>query len=424
MFVHRVNEQALVLVAVSQGDPADGDGDAPGFGAGTEEPATATSAHPFRVNFALSSVEPPRIGFYLWMRTDSSGLLTGSCPDSVSLPLEWSDLRSRSLILFWFGPSRTRSTYGCGRTGTLPGGGGTSPHGSGKCISHAPCYSMRRSSAMQSRVQGPAGGPDVLIEHAGRRIWVEAVSATDGEAGKPDSVTQPELGKASTVPDEKIILRYRSAIGAKHVKHADYLSSGIVSPDDPYIIAVNGYAISYRWADGEMPRILKAVFPLGHLQFLIDRNTRKLTGSQHQFRPNICKLSGAAVSTDLFTGRHCGGISAVLHSYANACMTAQPLAGTDFLLIHNPLAANPLPRKLIRSRREYTATPDEDGYSLEYDETDELARCYEARDGVAEDAGVGFGRCCSRAELQQDWPHREAERVGRDRNAAHRAGPA
>lgn len=289
------------------------------------------------------------------------------------------------------------------------------------------CALLQHAQKQRYAVSCPrssAGGPDVLIEHAGRRIWVEAVSATDGEAGKPDSVTQPELGKASTVPDEKIILRYRSAIGAKHVKHADYLSSGIVSPDDPYIIAVNGYAISYRWADGEMPRILKAVFPLGHLQFLIDRSTRKLTGSQHQFRPNICKLSGAAVSTDLFTGRHCGGISAVLHSYANACMTAQPLAGTDFLLIHNPLAANPLPRKLIRSRREYTATPDEDGYSLEYDETDKSARCYEARDGVAEDAGVGFGRCCSRAESQQDWPHREAERVGRDRNAAHRAGPA
>ena len=235
------------------------------------------------------------------------------------------------------------------------------------------CALLQRAQQQGYTVSCPKPGPDVLIEHEGRRIWVEAVIATDGEAGKPDSVTPPELGKASTVPDEKIILRYRSAIGAKHLKHAGYLSNRIVSRDDPYIIAVNGYALSYRWADAEMPRILKAVFPLGQLQFLFDRDTRKLTGSQHQFRPNIDKLSGAEVSTNLFASEQCNGISAVLHSYSNACMTAQPLGEADFLVIHNPLAANPLPRKLIRSRREYTATPVEDGYILECIETDEAA---------------------------------------------------
>jgi type I restriction enzyme S subunit len=214
------------------------------------------------------------------------------------------------------------------------------------------------------------GGPDVLIEHAGRRIWIEAVTATDGEAGKPDSITPPELGKASTVPDDKIILRYRSAIRAKHIKHADYLSNGIVSPVDPYIIAVNGYALSYGWADAEIPRILKAVFPLGQLEFTFDRDTRTLTGARHQFRSAIYKRSGADVSTDLFMNREYNCVSAVLHSCANACMTAGPLGGADFLLIHNPLAANSLPRKIIRSRREYTAMPDKDGYLLEYVETD------------------------------------------------------
>jgi len=218
-------------------------------------------------------------------------------------------------------------------------------------------------------VSCPKPGPDVLIERKGQRIWIEAVTATDGEAGRPDSICPPVLGSASTVPDEKIILRYRSAIDAKHRKHQEYLSKGTVSSDDPYIVAVNGYALSYRWADAEMPRILKAVFPLGALQFLFDRNTRKLTGSQHQFRPNIYKGSGAEVSTELFVNEQCSGISAVMHSYANACMTAQPL-GVDFLLIHNPLAAKPVPLRLLRSTREYSATSVEDGYVLECQETE------------------------------------------------------
>jgi type I restriction enzyme S subunit len=204
-------------------------------------------------------------------------------------------------------------------------------------------------------------GPDILIEHEGRRIWIEAVTVTDGEPGKADSICPTG---DSTVPDEKIILRYRSALDAKHRKLQDYLSKGIVKTEDSYIVAVNGYALSYRWADAEMPRILKAVFPLGALQFVLNRGTKAFTGSRHQFRPSITKGSGAGVSTELFVNDQCSGVSAVMHSYANACMTAQPL-GVDFILVHNPLAANPVPHRLIRSTREYFATPIEDGYTLE-----------------------------------------------------------
>jgi hypothetical protein len=207
-------------------------------------------------------------------------------------------------------------------------------------------------------------GPDILIEHEGRRIWIEAVVVTDGEPGKPDSISPPALVRAPTAPDEKIILRYRTAIDEKHRKLQSYLSKGIVSAEDSYIVAVNGYALSYRWEDAEMPRILKAVFPLGALQFLFDRDTGRLTGSRHQFRPNIYKGSGAGVSTEVFVNDHYDGISGVMHSYANACMTARPL-GVDFLLIHNPRAANRVPHKLIRSTREYFATPVDGGYTLE-----------------------------------------------------------
>jgi hypothetical protein len=116
-----------------------------------------------------------------------------------------------------------------------------------------------------------AGGPDIRIEHSGQCIWVEAVTATDGDSDKPDSIITPTLGKVYDVPDERIILRYMTAIEQKYHKYREHRQNGIVNKGDSYIIAVNGYPLSYRWSDAEMLRILKAVFPIGALQFVFDR---------------------------------------------------------------------------------------------------------------------------------------------------------
>ena len=148
----------------------------------------------------------------------------------------------------------------------------------------------------------------------------------------------------------------------KNQKYIDYRAKGIVLGKDAYIIALNGFPLSYRWADAEMPRVLKAVFPLGHLEVVFDRASTKIVETRHQFRADIPKGTGSPVSTQTFLSNDYIGISAVMHSYANACM-ALPL-GIDFLLAHNPRAACPVPLGLIPVAREYTATPHEGGYLL------------------------------------------------------------
>jgi hypothetical protein len=50
-----------------------------------------------------------------------------------------------------------------------------------------------------------AGGPDILVERDGLRIGIEAVTVSDGDPTKADSVIRPELSRGYTVPDEKII---------------------------------------------------------------------------------------------------------------------------------------------------------------------------------------------------------------------------
>ena len=141
----------------------------------------------------------------------------------------------------------------------------------------------------------PKPGPDIRLEHEGRVIWIEAVVATDGTPGRADSITAPELNVVSTVPDEKIILRYTNALTEKNKKYLCYLSNGIIKKDDAFIVAVNGSPLSYRWADAEMPRILKAVFPIGPLAIAIREG--KAESVQHLHRPLIVKEGGQSVST-------------------------------------------------------------------------------------------------------------------------------
>jgi hypothetical protein len=119
-------------------------------------------------------------------------------------------------------------------------------------------------------------GPDIVLSLNGHRVWIEAVTVTNGDPEKPDSVIEPNPDPKSTFPEQKIILRYTNAITKKHKQYLKYRENGIVADGDAYIVAVNDFPLSYQWADAEMPRVLKAVFPIGALEFLFDKETSKI----------------------------------------------------------------------------------------------------------------------------------------------------
>jgi hypothetical protein len=205
----------------------------------------------------------------------------------------------------------------------------------------------------------PKPGPDIVIEHEGRRIWIEAVTATPGDPGKPDSL-QPHIdGQMSRVPADKIVLRYSNAIATKHSKYCEYLAEGVVSETDSWVIAVNGWPLDYSWATGEMPRFLKALYPLGALGYAIDPSTRELVDRKHQYRPVIRKTNQSPVSTEIFVKDEYRALSAVLHSHAHAFMD-QPL-GSDFEIAHHPLAQRPVSTGWLPSHREWKAAAKGDG---------------------------------------------------------------
>jgi type I restriction enzyme S subunit len=176
------------------------------------------------------------------------------------------------------------------------------------------------------------------------------------------------LGVATRVPDQEIVLRYRSAISEKFDnKYQRYLTTGAVSSSDPYLIAINSCKIDADIAPSDPPRILQAVLPLGDRQITLDKVTMAVIHISFEYRPVIARSGGAEVSTDLFFDDAYANLSGIIFSRAGVGELPKDLGG-DFILVHNPKAENPVPPRFFKLGREYTIQRDGDRYSLTFED--------------------------------------------------------
>jgi hypothetical protein len=223
------------------------------------------------------------------------------------------------------------------------------------------------------------GCPDVLLELNGNRIWIEAVVLTNGEEGRPDSLVEPRIptivtgdrantpqgtdlsigSESGRIPEERIVLRYTTAIREKYIKYLRYLRKGIVRKDDAYLVAVNKSGLAYRWASAaiDLPRFIKALYPIGELELLIDRDARRIVDTQHRPRFSITKANKSAVPVQAFVDRRWRGLSAVLCSDVDVGWSKLPL-GADLQIAYNPLCRRPITRGVIPVAREWWAKLD------------------------------------------------------------------
>lgn len=204
-------------------------------------------------------------------------------------------------------------------------------------------------------IHAPKPGPDFGFRLDGRQIWLEAVAATPGEPGRPDSIPPLDLrvgmARAEYVPQDKIVLRCTSAISAKFpTQYRRHVEAGIVGPEDCYVVAVNHSEV-YHYAEmGEPPYILRAVLGLGSHFVTVDRDTGELTGQGVQYRGSIPKATGASVETRLFLSSESAPVSAVIGSVMSIGTPVhlrQHRMGQDFRLVYNPFATNALPTGLL-----------------------------------------------------------------------------
>jgi hypothetical protein len=191
-------------------------------------------------------------------------------------------------------------------------------------------------------------GPDLLLRTP--RAWVEAATVSAGEG--PDAVPEDEIGVARSVPDDQIILRLTQAITQKRARYTHYLQRGWVAATDPFLVAVNSGTVPSGKAELPLPRIVRAVFPFGHMTLRVDTTSLEVTDSFYQHRPLISKTSGATVSTAMFEDPEFAGVSACIYSTSDAFNSPRSLS-RSLVLVHNPLATAPFPRGALVNVREY-----------------------------------------------------------------------
>lgn len=225
---------------------------------------------------------------------------------------------------------------------------------------HAVVWEMYLTAALLDRghnvMQRPAkrmrdGGPDIQVGNV--EAWVEAVIATPGVG--PDAV--PELdtdpsSPAREVPDRELLLRITNAIDEKWRKYLGYRKADKVRADEPFVIAINGANLPTGLLESSPPRIARAVFGIGSLVVSFDRETLRPVGEHYAAMPSIAKASGNSVGTIHFRDATFAGISAVIWGHASVWYRPDFL-GRDLILVHNPYAANPLPRGWFREGVEY-----------------------------------------------------------------------
>jgi hypothetical protein len=207
-------------------------------------------------------------------------------------------------------------------------------------------------------------GPDILIIQDARRIWVEAVAPTQGAPDSKDRVPDFEINAVRDYPETQILLRYRSAIQEKRDKYAKYLQDRIVLANDACVVAINSAKIPVAFLGTTVPDILKALFPVGHLQVHIRKSDLKAVGTDYQYRPTIQKSSRRDVDTDIFLNPAYAFISAVLFS-TTSIDNPPAKVGEELVLVHNPLATAPLPDGWLGLGVEYKARINEDEVVIE-----------------------------------------------------------
>lgn len=206
---------------------------------------------------------------------------------------------------------------------------------------------LRRDFAIKSYDEGP----DILLDMGDHRIWIEAVCATGGELGLPDSVPKMTLGRMASVPVREYVLRIRTSLQEKARKFQKYIDNSVVCERDALAVAINIYGI-----DGIMPGVdhvmMRALYGLGDPVVRFDKYTRKVMDVAHDSVTEIVKKSGSSVGTIPFVDCSMPHISSALIFWSNAANLPTRL-GDDCVLYPNLTCRIPWRERALPMGREW-----------------------------------------------------------------------
>jgi type I restriction enzyme S subunit len=219
-------------------------------------------------------------------------------------------------------------------------------------------------------------GPDLKIEINGRIIWVEAVCPTagsgDNEIPRPDFAEGKGGIKIRTynLPANEILLRWTTAVAAKRAVFERYLQEGIITNEDPCVIAINSCLLGSNGFEGisQYPVALEAVYGIGAQQIQINRQTLEEVGRNLAFRPEIKNVNDAEIDCSIFLdeGTNAHQISGLLASLQHPSGCVDGVQHRPLTLVNNPWATNPLPEGLNIAESSYCVQKleEDEGYQV------------------------------------------------------------
>ena len=167
----------------------------------------------------------------------------------------------------------------------------------------------------------PKPGPDIRIELDGQVVWIEAVCATAGQEGKPDSVPRPVHGQVSKTPMNAYALRVTNALHTKAKAFEGYIAQGIVRDGDLAVIAINVHEVGLGPYLRDVMKL--ALYGQGNLVIRFDRFTKEFVDTRHENVNSISKISNRAlVGTQPFLDSSMPHVSAAwgfMGCAANSC---------------------------------------------------------------------------------------------------------
>lgn len=198
------------------------------------------------------------------------------------------------------------------------------------------------------------GAPDIKIRRPdGSVLWIEATTAEAGSGpneAKRVYSSDPSVGWAMVNIDEKKqILRYQNAIRLKAKHRDEFIQRGTIHPDDAYVIAINAADIDDADLPYGLPKIVRAVYPIGPLAFTYRAGT-DYSHTKEEFpqertirthTPSVKTPKGKDSSTQLFADGSLPGIAALLFSPL-VILNAPIDAGREIISVYNFTAASPI----------------------------------------------------------------------------------
>jgi hypothetical protein len=205
------------------------------------------------------------------------------------------------------------------------------------------CALLHKGITFTSKDQGP----DFLIEHDGKKIWIECIACEKGDG--VDRVPDLRYGVVQSVPSNEMLIRIASALKAKHEKYKKYLEDGTVEATDQFVIAVCRGDLGH--VDAAIPLVLRVVFAIGHPTITMPRDGSP-SRSGWSTVPFIEKQNGSRVPMTFFLENEHAGISAVIYS-KDTVLNHPDVVGEDIVVVHNKLATNPLSEDVLDSFKTY-----------------------------------------------------------------------